>query len=285
MQLSNSPGNSKTSEPTSGKRDYVSQFPALGPHSTSPQPGATPKPSTPSGKRDYVAPQYPTSKPSNQQTTLQHNLGTPGTTPKPSTSSGKRDYVAPQYPTLKPTNQQTGNVKDLINYYDSQNKNQNGPQKVPSYSSIVQGSTDKHGSTSFGTTGHTKPAMQSTSKMPSAHTTKPFSYSSAVAGGSNVPTTVTTPKSSTRSPSSTPLKPVVPGNGNPTPRPVTPVLPSTIVNRNKNNNQGNAPSDAEIQTISEELLRKDVNNAFKLIKVNYQEKTTSQSKEDKAPQP
>lgn len=44
------------------------------------------------------------------------------------------------------------------------------------------------------------------------------------------------------------------------------------------------PRDNELREFSESLLKKDVNNAFKHVKINVQGKTTSQSKNDEAPQ-
>lgn len=272
----------------SGKRDYVAQFPPLrAPTTTKPsignnniQSSVTTKPSTTSawstqslgGKRDYVAPQFPTLKP------IQSTNVTPKPTATLSTQNagGKRDYVAPQYPALKPaqgSNQPTGGkVKDLVNFYD-QNGGQNPPQKIPSYSSILAGSTNKNqpGSTS------TTISFSHTTAKPGSVPTKPFSYSNVVSGSKtpNAQTTITTPKPSTRLPSNTP-----------TLRPNSPVLPSSIVNSNRNTQtNSNSTTDLELQTLSEELLRKDVNNAAKYITVNYQEKTTSQSKDDKAPSP
>lgn len=44
------------------------------------------------------------------------------------------------------------------------------------------------------------------------------------------------------------------------------------------------PKDNELREFSEQLLKKDVNNAFKFVKLNVQGKTTSGSKTDEAPQ-
>lgn len=273
-----------------GRRDYVAQFPPLKPSTTLPSSNAannnlapqspSPKPSTTSawntqlsgGKRDYVAPQYPTPKP----------IQGANVTPKPSTTAtlstlsngGKRDYVAPQYPTLKPaqgSNQPaSGKVKDLVNFYDNQG-GQNPPQKVPSYSSILTGSTSK---TQPGSVSTTSLFIQTTQK-PGSQPTKPFSYSNAVSGSKtpNTQTSITTSKPSTKLPSNIP-----------TSRPTSPVFPNSLVNQNSQSNT-NAPTDLELQALSEELLQKDVNNAARYITVNYQAKTTSQSKEDKAPIP
>lgn len=269
------------------KKGYEEEFPSLKPSSKSLQTkttlsstinsGTTLKPSP---KRDYVAPQYPSTKPgqtpNTQKTTLPqgHITPTPNnngkTTPKPA-SSPKRDYVAPQFPTLKPTqgnNQQNnGNVKDLINFYDNMNKDiTNGPKK-PGYNSILAG-----------TTGIT-PSSPLFTQKPTQITPKPSSYSSILAGSTKQSVTNPTP--------ATPVqKPTLPNSGKNTQPTSGPVLPSSIVNNNKNTNHGNSKvSDAELQTLSEELLRKDVNNAAKYVTINYQEKTTSQSKDDKAPMP
>ncbi|XP_014367041.2 endoribonuclease CG2145-like isoform X1 [Papilio machaon] len=256
------------------KRDYSAEFPSLKPSSTTQQQsrttqglnivtGTTPKPQ--SSKRDYVAPQLPTTKHDQKTTSPQHNV-----TPSPATHSGpavkptlspKRDYVAPQFPTLKPPQQNskpTGNVKDLINFYDNFNNNNNNNARKPSYSSILQGS-------SVGTT--VKPSV--TPKLPS--------FSSVVGGPTKQPSspTQTTPPVH---------KPTVPSSGKNTPATV-PVLPSTIVNNKNQGSASNIATDAELQAISEELLKKDTNNAARYVTINYQEKTTSSSKEDKASQP
>lgn len=223
-----------------GRRDYVNQFPQLRP----------------------ISPTSPT------QTTSNNNLNSNSGYPNTQLNNGKRDYVAPQFPTNKPpqNQQSTGKVKDLINLFDKKPQEHNAPQGMPSYSSILRGSTTNNlpsPAIKASTLKYTQPFTQTTSKP----STKPFSFSSIVAGSNkpNVPhqPTLVTPKPTTR----------------------VPVLPSAILNNNnRNNNQGNRnPTDAELQTLSEELLRKDTNNAAKYITVNYQEKTTSQSKEDKAP--
>lgn len=261
------------------KRDYVS-----------PQPTKLPTGSTlNSGKQDYFS-QFPslgTSFTPNSLTTVKPNLVS--ASPKSQTTSGKRDYVAPGFPSLKPPQGNSGKVKDLVNIYD--NPNPNTPQKPPSYSSILQG-TNQHGSLS-GTTAHAQPVTPSTQKVPtSPGAKKPLSFSNVVAGSNpNLPTLSTPKQEFTRVPSSTPIKPNRPGTGfssSPTHRPATPVLPSSILNNNRNNNQANnanSPTDTELQTLSEELLRKDNNNAAKYITINYQQKTTSYSSEDKAPLP
>lgn len=256
----------QTSQNTnSGKRDYVAQFPSLRPPTTANTAGTTVnKPN--SGRRDYVAAQFPI-------------LPSP-TTPKPSTtvtsstrntqsSNGKRDYVAPQHTTPKPNvsnHPSTGKVKDLVNFYDRQNNGQTTPQRVPSYSSILQGSTNRNTQGSTSTT-----VTQTTPKTPSSPT-KPVSFSDILSGSKSPSTQLTTPRPSTRFPVN-----------NPTTRPV---LPSSILNQNTPAAVSSGPAtDLELKTLSEELLRKDVNNAAKFVTVNYQEKTTSQSTEDKAPSP
>lgn len=105
-----------------------------------------------------------------------------------------------------------------------------------------------------------------------------MSFSSVVAGQNKA--------STSRTQSVTTAKPIR-APSSPGSRPGTPVLPSSIVNNNHpaTSNSMNAVTDAELQVLSEELLRKDTNNAARYITINYQEKTTSQSTEDKAPQP
>lgn len=170
-----------------------------------------------------------------------------------------------QSPPLSNNKQTTGKVKDLINFYD--NKAQNGPvsPQKPSYSSILRRPDSNTGTS--GTTGKAQTTLPA----------KPTSFSS-VLSESNKPTLPTTkpawsigPSKSSATSAST-KKPIV--------------LPSSIVSNN--NNQGsnsNGVSDIDLQTLSEELLRKDTNNAAKHVTVNYQGKTTSESKDDKAPLP
>lgn len=262
---------SQNTNQNSGKRDYVAQFPALGPRTTAKPPtvGTTVNKHN-SGKRDYVAAQFP---PLTSPTTPKLPTTVTLSTHNPQSPNGKRDYVAPQYPTLKPVqgnNQPSGKVKDLINYYDSQNNGQTTPQKVPSYSSILQGSTNKNTQGATSATPFTK-----TTPSPSIPPlpTKPMSFSDILSGSKSHSTPSTTSKPSTRVPANSPT--------------TRPILPSSIVNKNQNTpaiSSGPA-TDLELQTLSEELLRKDINNAAKFVTVNYQEKTTSHSKDDKAPGP
>ncbi|KAM3967539.1 uncharacterized protein ACR2FA_010603 [Aphomia sociella] len=272
--------------PSPPKRDYVASqpqntqinkqdFPPLKPlSSTSPPPAAIPN----TKKTDFP----PLKSPSVTTPPLNHGVR-PGST-RPDQSSAKRDYVAPQYPSVNPTatntHQSTGKVKDLINFYDNKNKD-NSPQKVPSYSSILQGSGTNNKITPS-TTRVFQPVTQSNQKSSTNYTPKPLSFSAIVGGHSS--TTITTPKPSSKRP----IQSTIPVHGMTTFRPGFPVLPSSILNNINNNNQNNnrnSASDTELQTLSEELLRKDSNNAAKYITVNHQEKTTGQSKEDKAPRP
>ncbi|XP_068626494.1 endoribonuclease CG2145-like [Battus philenor] len=236
--------------------------------STNPS-GSTNKPLTPP-RRDYVAPQFPTKEQNvakNQKTTqIQGNI-TPSPPTKP--TSPKRDYVAPQFPVLKPIqdhNRKTmGNVKDLINYYDNLDQNQNNNPRKPSYSSITQGSSS--GTLNAGSVINTPPK----------HTPKPVSFSTVVAG-SSTHTVNPTPGTSAH-------KSTISNDGKATQPTARPVLPSSIINNNNNQGSGSTVTNAELQILSEELLRKDINNAAKYLTINYQEKTSSQSNEDKAPQP
>lgn len=286
---------SSTKPQSSGKRDYVApQRPTIVPSSTSKPPvnsftndGSI----SHSPKRDYVTPQFPTLKPIETQSHQSTSITTPIPRGPP-----RRDYVAPQFPTLKPIGTQSyqstsnttpmprgppkrdyvappsnhGNaqptavkVKDLINLYDSMSTGGTAPSQKPSYSSVLLPKGDSKVPTQHGNHHST---------VSPANTPKPISFSSVVSG-SNKPT-------------SPPSKPGVSNNNlQPTNRLGSPVLPSTIVNNQGQNSNSNGPSDVELQTLSEELLRKDVNNAAKYITVNYQEKTTGMSKDDKAPLP
>lgn len=303
-----------------GNSNYAAQFPALGPPSTSQSQTPTPNnvnngrqgnAQSSNGKRDYVAPQYPTLKPiqpnnqpnggnsltpmspNNQNggrpsyaaqfpslspsSSSQTQTHTPAVNPmpqhNPQTSNGKRDYVAPQYPTITPIQQANqpagGKVKDLINFYDSK-----GPsQGTFSYSSVLQGNSNKNGLSPAGTLPSTL--------SPSVQTPKPMSFSSAVGGNKPSSTAMfTTTKPATRIPTTSMSRP-----GTPTSRPGTPVLPSSIVNNNRGTTGSNTVTDAELETLSEELLRKDTNNAARYITINYQSKTTSRSTVDMAPLP
>lgn len=282
------------------KRNYESQFPSLNPPSkplnqqnvnsyttATTSIGTTSKPSSP--KRDYVAPNYPPLKPptSPPKPNANPNPNTQvGTTPK-SPSAPKRDYVSPQFTTTKPIPQNNeptgGKVKDLVHFYDSKDKNQGitVPTTKPSYSSILhdpkatQGPTLSTPSNQFtGKPGQTSPNV----------TPKPMSYSDILSGSNKHGSPPSSPGLKPGIPNANGVKPPATNTVNvPTPKP-NPVLPSSLANTNTNNNR-NGPTDVELQTLSEELLRKDVNNAAKYVTINYQEKTTSFSKEDKAPQP
>ncbi|XP_023947889.2 endoribonuclease CG2145 [Bicyclus anynana] len=255
-----------TKPQSSGKRDYVApQRSTNSPTSSTPsKPTAlVTNPTSPnSPKRDYVAPQWPTLKPVGST----QKQGNAWTTPMPSTAP-KRDYVAPNFPSMKQeNNQNAGKVKDLINFYDS--KSPSGTTSRPSYSSILNGQKDNQ-----------IPSSKATQSP--GNTPKPLSFSSVASGPKNpnsgVPlTTITTPRTSS--------KPSYSNRNQFNNRPSSPVLPSSLANNNQVTNS-NEPTDTELQTVSEELLRKDVNNAARYITVNYQTKTTSQSKDDKAPSP
>lgn len=275
------------------KRDYLAQFPPLGSQGSQTA-GAQISPIIPpnnpsSPKRDYVAPNQPTIKnPITPPPSSTPSLNTPQ---KSQGGSPKRDYVAPNFPSPStsshsPGNSQHNKVKDLVNFYD--NKAQNTPTKAPSYSSIAQGSNRQ-----------TSPVTQGPFTASTSHTNKPLSFSAVVAGQNkpNIPPNNNTPTL----PSSTannrnpqlPLKPISNNSkndksGSPT-KPSLPPLPSTILQNQKNKNSqssnSSGPTDFELQTLSEELLRKDSNNAAKYITINYQDKTTSQAKDDKAPLP
>uniref|UniRef100_S4P3D5 Poly(U)-specific endoribonuclease-like protein n=1 Tax=Pararge aegeria TaxID=116150 RepID=S4P3D5_9NEOP len=192
------------------------------------------------------------------------------------TTSLKRDYVAPNIPTTKQESNQhaSGKVKDLINFYDSKSQQGPTPSRGPSYSSILQVPKDNKIPSS------STQLPQFSSKTP-GNIPNPLSFSSVVSGPKN-PNTGVVPSLPT---ASTPGKPHSTPNMNQfNNRPTSSALPSSLANNNQVANSNN-PSDVELQTVSEELLRKDVNNAAKFITVNYQGKTTSQSKDDKAALP
>lgn len=205
-------------------------------------------------KRDYVAPHLPsTPAPNNKQ-------NGPGQPPK-------RDYVAPHLPSYD-NNDNTGQrnkVKDLVNFYDNKAKDTNIPNNTPSYSSVV-------------TRAPQTPSTGTTSKTPS--------FSAVVSGGNKPPNSNSNvPIPNSKPPTYVPTNPA----NKPAVNPSKPnlVLPTDLVQNHKNKNTGtdNGPTDTELQVLSEELLRKDINNAAKFITINHQEKTTSQSKDDKASLP
>lgn len=280
-----------------GKRDYAAEFPALGPPVTPKSTSTTAfnninsgqqhHTQQPNGKRDYVAPQLPSTKPVQNNQPVTQKTSTIANNNvwqrNPQSSNGKRDYVAPQFPTLKPVqnnqpahnnqpmqnNQPAGgNVRDLVNFYENKGPNQ-GP---PSYSSIAKGPINNNGPTS---TRFRQPTPTSAPHTP----TKPMSFSSIVSGG-NKPGAGTTQILTTARP--TTRVPSTPGT-----RPGSPALPSSIVNNNRGTttSNGNTVTDAELQVLSEELLRKDSNNAARYVTTNYQERSSSQPNEDKAPLP
>lgn len=264
-------GRQGNTQSSNGKRDYVaSQYPALKPIQQNNQPsgGNSPTPITPNnqngGKPSYAA-QFPSLGPQSPS-----NAVNPAPQRNPQQSNGKRDYVAPQYPAVKPTQQNNqpagGKVKDLVNFYDSKAPSQG----TFSYSSILQGNSNKNVPSSTGT-------LPSTLSV----TPKPMTFSSAVGGNKPSSTTMfTTPKPTTRIPATSMSRP-----GTPTSRPGTPVLPSSIVNNNRGSTSTNTVTDAELETLSEELLRKDTNNAARYVTINSQSKTTSHSTVDMAPLP
>lgn len=224
---------------------------------------------TNAGKRDFKSPS------TSSTTTKSVYTSTKTTT---SQSSGKRDYVAPQFLPLKPQSQDsTGKVKDLVNFFDSKSGNNSHPN-VPSYSSILQGSsgtvktesTAPSNNNNFG-----QPVTQRTPSSPSRSNMNKPKESGSLA-------TFTTQK--TIKPHNGLFKSTT-GKYPAVARPTTPVVLPSAINNNRNNNQVRRVSDPDIQSLTEELLRKDANNAAKYITVNYQEKTTSYSSEDKAPNP
>lgn len=266
--------NSNVQSQLSGKRDYVSpDFPSLKPLSANRNNGQTFNPtSTPASalsqqsnaKRDYVAPDFPPLKPAlkNQGYTEKPNTFTTHKNPQP--TNAKRDYVAPQFTTPASTSTPSKNkVKDLINFFGGHNND----NKKPSYSSVAGG-----GQNTVSTTRTTQPVPTSSTVGLDKH--GPISSSSLL----------TTAKPTSSAPSR-PLSPVTNTRNPATQRPVNTVMPSSFVNNKKDQGTANGPSDLELESLSEELLRKDVNNAAKLITVNVQERTTFQSKDDKAPQP
>lgn len=267
---------------SSGKRDYVA------PQRTTAKPQSTPRSSTslqpqnplsdsnfpplgpqqnsPSGKRDYVAANWP-NKPSSPQASGQTSPSLPTIKPSVPTTNGRRDYVNPNWPAL-PTPSKNGPLLQSAS-----------TSKPSSFSSVVSSPTLPQ-PTKAGASNDRRdyvnpnwpalPTQSTPSKngllYPTAPTLKPPSFSSVVSGG-GADKPIGTSSVQTPAPAKRPT-----------------VLPSTLVNKNQNTNS-NSPTDLELQNLSEELLRKDTNNAFTLITINYQEKTTSQSKDDKAPYP
>ncbi|GBP28131.1 Poly(U)-specific endoribonuclease homolog [Eumeta japonica] len=243
---------------------------------------------------------------------LHHEAGSNRPTSKPG-------LVNPQFPPLGNPSQssatqniQGGHVKDLVNQFnnrDSPNGPTLSPNKPLSYKDILQGSSKNQQNTPISpgnqpqtasTVKVTSPVTPPPSTFPAVPTTKPPSFSSVAAGNSkpsspSLPhstklfSTITTPRPSTPVQGTTKAPSSSVASRNPTTnRPTSPVLPSTIVNqsnRNGQNTNSNEPTDVELQNLSEELLRKDTNNAARYVTVNYQAKTTSQDKADKAPSP
>lgn len=74
-------------------------------------------------------------------------------------------------------------------------------------------------------------------------------------------------------------------NGVTTPRPISTGPPDGSAGAPDSSTRAplEGPVDNELREFSEQLLKKDVNNAFKYVKLNIQGKTTSQSKNDEAP--
>ncbi|CAG9581572.1 unnamed protein product [Danaus chrysippus] len=207
------------------------------------------------GKRDYVAPQISTKNPATTVTTPKTHPST-AVTQNPS----RRDYVAPQYPTTKPatTQKQKFNTPTVVT------------QKTPSPKrDYVAPSPTQRQSSNTWKGGKGTQSTASTNPTP-----KPISFSSVVSGSK---------KPSTLPSSSSSLTPTSPSKLALNNLPTNLVLPSSLANNQGTNTNG--LTDVELQNVSEELLRKDVNNAAKYITISYQEKTTAMSKDDKSPLP
>lgn len=225
-----------------------------------------------SGKRDYVAPQPPPSKPT--IATPSTPKASPSTKPSSTSHAPKRDYVAPQFPTLKPigtSRQQPGATTPMPSASpkrDYVNPKYEDTQKMPGKVKDLINFYDSKSTASGVVTTPKAPSYSSILSKNKGHQVSDKS-------STNSPPTITT----------APKKPAVVNSNLPTNVIRNPTLPSSLANNQGLNSNSNGPTDTELQTVSEELLRKDVNNAAKYIKVNYQEKTTSFSKDDNAPSP
>lgn len=290
-KLNQIPNSGSTSH--SPKRDYVApQFPTLKP--------------TPNNKNEYNAnfPSLPSSKPATLSTLVPN--GNSAATTKPQ-ASGKRDYVAPQRQSVNPT-PMTPPTSKL-----NQVTNSGGPKRdyvAPQFPTLRPIGTSQHQSSAITTPmtpsspkrDYVAPKNDKTQNVPGKVKdlinfydsksqggiipSRPSSYSSILQGSTSSASNDPNVVPSTRMTPAPPRKPVVINNNNLSAnRQGSTVLPSSIVNNQGQGINSNSPTDEELQTISEELLRKDVNNAAKYITVNYQEKTTSMSKDDKAPLP
>ncbi|RVE46465.1 hypothetical protein evm_008875 [Chilo suppressalis] len=266
--------NTRTTQ-TSAKRDYVApNYPSIQtPKTTQPaQPSHNPQSS---GNRNNVATGLPTLQPAASSQGKLNSYSNPKPT-QMTQPAGKRDYVNPNIPSNNPNTEQ-GKVKHLVNFYDGKSQ-PNNPQKTPSYSSILQGAMNNQGSS----------ISQPPTPTVQTQTHKPLSYSEVISGSNSNRNTATSIKTTVKPFSkvtSTPMRPTNPTHPA-TRRPLVP--PSSVLNNNHGNNavnNRNSVTETELQTLSEELLRKDTNNAARYITINYQGKTTSQSLEDKAPLP
>lgn len=258
----------------SGKRDYVApNYPILKPfkdnlhiyHMTNPISSTASTPlSSPNGKRDYVASTFQTLKPHSAnenkgQTTsfISYN--------NTQQTNAKRDYVASQFTTPSPGLKTNGKVKDLINFFGGQGNNK------PSFSSVVG--------------GHNAPStLRTTQAVPTASTS---TIGINRHGAKKPSSTLTQMDHTTATPSvQSPVFPISSTRNPAQQRTTNTLLPSSFINNNKKEQEsGSSPSNTDIEALSEELLRKDFNNAAKFITVNIQERTTFQSKDDKAPEP
>lgn len=180
------------------------------------------------------------------------------------------------YSTPAPHSLNSGKVKDLVKFFDNNGDHNNqgkhgfptSTTKKMSFSSAVSGTNSKPGGHASTLNSHTKPNTLMSNLPNPSRPAQPFSYSSVVSGGMNKNSMASTP---------TPKLPSTPT--------LAPKLPNIIADPKQNNQQGSIASDSELKAVSEDLLKKDVNNAAKLITVNYQGKTTSSSKTDMAQNP
>lgn len=250
-----------------GTRDFVAprqpptQFP------TNPGiPGSqVPKSQNPTSNRDFVNPYFnltygnPTTKPQTSTPKNQQNIpqiSKPVQTAS-NTPGGKRDFVNPNYkptdpfPTLKPVQTPNQPPRDPFPALKPVRTQQGSPQTGPTTSKprdFVNPNFQPKPREPFPAL---RPVGQPNLTPGQVQPDSVISYAQKASGGVTTPA----PGFVTGPPSATTEHP------------------------------DDGPNDNELREFSEAILKKDINNAYKYVKLNLQGKTTSHSKNDEAPQP
>ncbi|GLV40220.1 uncharacterized protein CBL_03632 [Carabus blaptoides fortunei] len=207
--------------------------------------------------RDYVNPNTASGVPTNRPTSSGNSPPSRIGQPNSSSNTGVRDYVNPSVSVGQKPNQPAG----TISYANAASGNS---ANVPRPNTNVRDYVAPQRS-GGGEAVTVRPKLDFPS-LPNANGPKPnpstntgvtlLSYAQKLSGGATTKSPLSIPKQS----------PPGPPGSTTTPKP------------------DDGPTDIELKDFSEALLRRDVNNAAKYVTANIQGKTTSQSKNDEAPQ-